>query len=285
MTRIPLLCCFLILVTTAAFATDGVIEINQAKALAGGVTTGDTAGFPASINTSGSYRLTSNLDVRAISGAANLIILSISADDVTIDFNGFAIIGPVVCSGTPTNCVGASIGGRGVVITGSRMALKNGTVQGAGSYGIVAGASTTISNMQVESNGNVGVFGADQLIVENSTVSLNGSNGIYTTGVGSNFAVIRNNVVSGNAGNGIFVGGSAVVQNNTVGGNSSVGIYAFGPSSIVGNTIIANGSYGISNTGGGGHALNVLASNNGGAAQINGGVSMGINVCNGAACP
>ena len=44
-----------------ALAVDGVIEINQARALAGGVTPGDTAGFPVSLNDSGSYRLTSDL--------------------------------------------------------------------------------------------------------------------------------------------------------------------------------------------------------------------------------
>ena len=37
-----------------AYAVDGVIEINQARALAGGVTPGDTAGFPVTISVSGS---------------------------------------------------------------------------------------------------------------------------------------------------------------------------------------------------------------------------------------
>ena len=31
------------------FASDGVIEINQASAIAGGVTPGDTAGFPVTL--------------------------------------------------------------------------------------------------------------------------------------------------------------------------------------------------------------------------------------------
>jgi len=42
-------------------AVDGVIEINQARALAGGP--GDEPGFPVTIYASGSYRLTSNLSV------------------------------------------------------------------------------------------------------------------------------------------------------------------------------------------------------------------------------
>ena len=44
-----------------ALAVDGVIEINQARALAGGVTSGDTPGFPVIIDTAGSYTLTSDL--------------------------------------------------------------------------------------------------------------------------------------------------------------------------------------------------------------------------------
>ena len=45
----------------SAAAVDGVIEINQAKALAGGVTTTDAAGFPVTLDASGSYRLTGDL--------------------------------------------------------------------------------------------------------------------------------------------------------------------------------------------------------------------------------
>lgn len=282
MTRISLLVCFVILVTTAAFATDGVVEINQAKALAGGVTTGDTAGFPVSITLPGSYRLTSNLDVRSISGAANLYILEITSDDVTIDFNGFAIIGPAVCSGTPTSCTGVGTG-RSVTISGARTLLKNGTIQGATFYGIFAGPATTVSNMHVESSGNTGIFGNDRLLVENSTISLNGNLGLYVGG----YSVVRNNVFSQNKLHGISgpASGTAVIQNNIISGNFGAGINAFGPCSIVGNTIVSNSGFGISNGGGGGHALNVLKNNNGAGAQITGGISMGINVCNGAVCP
>ena len=40
------------------YAVEGVIDINQARALAGGVTPGDTPGFPVTVSQSGSYRLT-----------------------------------------------------------------------------------------------------------------------------------------------------------------------------------------------------------------------------------
>ena len=50
--------------TVPAFAADGVIEINQARAKAGGVTPGDTPLFPVTISQPGSYRLTGNSERR-----------------------------------------------------------------------------------------------------------------------------------------------------------------------------------------------------------------------------
>ncbi len=71
-----------------AFAVDGVIEINQARATAGSVTAGDTPGFPVSINATGSYRLTGDLNV-----PAGLDGIDVNSDDVTLDLNGFNIVG------------------------------------------------------------------------------------------------------------------------------------------------------------------------------------------------
>src|SRR5438477_12305218 len=94
----------LTILTTLAFpvyAVDGVVLINQNAALAGNVTPGDTPGFPVTISVSGSYKLSGNLTVPD----ANTSAIQISADYVTIDLNGFSIIGPTVCSGFPvTSC-------------------------------------------------------------------------------------------------------------------------------------------------------------------------------------
>src|SRR5690242_21281609 len=82
-------------------AVDGVVLINQNTALAGNVTPGDTPGFPVTIAAPGSYKLSGNLTVPD----ANTTAIQITADNVTIDLNGFSIIGPVVCSGFPvTSC-------------------------------------------------------------------------------------------------------------------------------------------------------------------------------------
>src|SRR5689334_9768577 len=77
------------------YAVDGVVLFNQASALAGNVTPGDAPGFPVTISVPGSYRLTGNIALTDLS--ANVI--EITADNVTIDLNGFSLIGPVVCTG------------------------------------------------------------------------------------------------------------------------------------------------------------------------------------------
>ena len=58
-------CLFVLLLTGPALAADGVDEINQTSALAGGITPGDAAGFPITLTEPGSYVLTSNLSVPA----------------------------------------------------------------------------------------------------------------------------------------------------------------------------------------------------------------------------
>src|SRR5437016_7141953 len=81
-------------VAMPTWAIDGVILIDQNKAMAGNVTPGDTPGFPVTITLPGSYRLAGNLTVPD----ANTSGIVIAADHVTIDLNGFAILGPVDCS-------------------------------------------------------------------------------------------------------------------------------------------------------------------------------------------
>src|SRR5512139_1391685 len=109
-----------------AAAVDGLILIDQNKALAGNVTPGDAPGFPVSITRSGSYRLSSDLTVPDADTTA--IDVTTTASDVTIDLNGFSIVGPVVCTNTssvanpPTSCApipsSSSLFGPGVGVRG-----------------------------------------------------------------------------------------------------------------------------------------------------------------------
>jgi hypothetical protein len=73
-----------------AFGSEGVIEINQAAALAGGITPSDTPGFPVTLDQPGSYRLTGDL-VHEGPGPAQVIGLVITAEDVSLDLGGFSV--------------------------------------------------------------------------------------------------------------------------------------------------------------------------------------------------
>ena len=87
-----------------ALAVDGVLEINQTCALTG-CFSGDAAGFPVTLSETGSYRLTG---VLTLSDSDETGIL-VTADDVSIDLNGFGIQGPNQCTGG--GAAGGSVGG------------------------------------------------------------------------------------------------------------------------------------------------------------------------------
>ena len=76
-----------------ANASDGVIELNAARAAAGDITPGDAPGSPITISRPGSYRLTGNLGVLTkLNPSATLPnVIEVRANDVSIDLNGFRI--------------------------------------------------------------------------------------------------------------------------------------------------------------------------------------------------
>ncbi len=115
--------------TTTVATTDTTVLIDQAKALAGGVTANDTAGFPITISKAGSYRLASNLVVPA--GVDGIIV---TANDVTLDLNGFSITGPAGCGGTSGSVTCNNIVTNGVRPFGDirRLAVQNGNIGGFG---------------------------------------------------------------------------------------------------------------------------------------------------------
>ncbi len=83
--------------TGGAQAGDGVIEINHAAALAGGVTSYDDPGYPVTIVPGASYRLTSDLRVSSenldvIEGYVPTILgFPSSNGTITLDLNGFSV--------------------------------------------------------------------------------------------------------------------------------------------------------------------------------------------------
>jgi len=72
-----------------AEADDGRVEIDQAAAIAGGVTWADAPGFPVMISEPGRYVLTSDLVIP--SAVTEAIVFGPHAADASIDLNGFEI--------------------------------------------------------------------------------------------------------------------------------------------------------------------------------------------------
>ncbi len=232
-------------------AVDGVIEINQARALAGGVTLGDAPGFPVEIKSPGSYRLTGNLDLTAtppgLAEPEKATAILVSAPDVTIDLNGFTINGPVSCSGAPVSICTPSTGA-GVGINASNqlgVAVMNGTVRGMGSFGLLLGGQSQVEQVRALSNGTSGIDGAGT--VANCTASSNGANGIEKTGTVVNTTAENNGsigidadtVVSCTTHNNVNGIQAKTVANCTARNNTGIGILA---TAAIGCTALSNGT-------------------------------------------
>jgi hypothetical protein len=168
-----------------ALAVDGVVEINQARAKVGAVTPGDTPKFPVTLDHPGSYRLTGNLDVTdatALAGgaAADTTAILVTADNVTLDLNGFTIHGPASCALAPGSTCTSTGSGHGVDGTGHvGTVIRNGTIEGMGSDGIVLGDDASVQKLYSRRNGGDGIFclGVGS-IVDQCRATGNGATGI-----------------------------------------------------------------------------------------------------------
>ena len=121
-----------------AAAGDGQFEINQACAVNSGCFPGDTPGFPVTISFSGSFLLTGNLDLSALS--PDLTAVEVSAPAVTVDLGGFQIVGPGGCTGSGSS-ISCPLGGlgrgvRAVDPAAIAFTLRNGVVRNMTGFGV-----------------------------------------------------------------------------------------------------------------------------------------------------
>lgn len=135
----------------AAMAVDGVIEINQASALAGDITGGDSPGFPVTLDTAGSYRLTGNLSVADPDTHA----IEVTDDSVSIDLNGFRILGP-----------GSAGSGVGVLSSDESTTVRNGTIVDMGDDGLRLANRAVVLGVTATSNGGDGIVVGKDSVVE-----------------------------------------------------------------------------------------------------------------------
>ncbi len=307
----------LLLAAGPTLAVDGVIEINHAAALAGGITTADTSGYPVTLNRAGSYRLTGNLST----SSKNVTAIEITVDDVAIDLNGFAI--GCTFAGLPiAACLPSTGSGVGVtVIDRNRVTVRNGTIREMGGDGVHAGLQSHVQNVGSFDNGGNGIFAEPGSTVSNNLVGDNLGNGISAgsgstvsgntaylntkagLSVGFGATVIgntaRENVESGivtgsgstvsgntayqNGRDGIEVGPGSTVFGNTAYLNTVDGIFALGGSTVHRNTVYSNVLFGLSLISDCSYQENTITNN---GSTVSGGVNLGSNVCNGTTtCP
>lgn len=225
------------------------------------------------ITQTGSYYLTGN--VTSPSGKA---AVRIEASNVTLDLNGFEILGAgtgiVVPFASPATVItvrnGTLRGGGGVGLSGVRLVRVedltiagtpfagvavgddsvvrrvisdgNGTTGALSSYhGISAGARSLISDCMCRSNPGAGISASDGSVVSGCTVSSNGSGGIS---VGTD-GVIAHCTSLNNTATGIYGNSGSVIESCVAGANTGGGISAASGATIRACTARANAGVGI----------------------------------------
>jgi hypothetical protein len=209
-----------------------VIEIAVAGAAHAQTPIGQPGRFPIKISKPGSYRLIGDLQVKGGDGIAVL------TDHVSIDLNGFSIIG---------SNVAASPGENGINATNrSFVSVSHGSVANMSGTGILLGSEGVIREIHADGNGGSGLSCKGDCSISDSTASLNGGDGIL---VASN-SVVSNSITNGNKGVGISSGPNSTATGNTANANSAGGIMGGNIDipchcRIVGNTANDNLSFGI----------------------------------------
>lgn len=243
------------------------VLIDTAAVTAGGITAGDTPGFPATISASGSYKLTSSLSQLS----TTLDGIDITANDVTLDLNGFTVIAGKVCNwaSTGSSCPGSNTGQVLINISGSRVTVKNGNVRGSNGDGIdVTGDQVVLDGVNVSNTGWRGIYSSVSHLpptIANSSVTLSGGSGFLSFAGGQVGGVVRNStfsnnysgmqldqglienvVASYNVAYGISAGGSTI-NHATVFGNGDIGVYS---GRVVRDSVSdQNGNDGFNNSG------------------------------------
>ncbi len=260
-----------------ALAVDGVIEINHAAAVAGGITSADAPGYPVTLVAGASYRLTSDLrtsdgDLTIIEGVVpTLIGFPKSNGAIHLDLNGFNVrcfVAPIAPIGA--NCNGSGIGIDFSAITGA--VIEDGTVRNMGSDGILVGTASRVENVTVLGNGDggggnrAGIRCTGSCEIKDSVASDNDVYGIMT---GLNSAVVDSRVY-GNGSSGIRLGSYSVARTNVVYNNGGAGILDSGYALILGNNVSQNSGFGVDSFVGARYVVgnNTFVGNNSSGAQF-----------------
>ncbi|HPG24555.1 MAG TPA: right-handed parallel beta-helix repeat-containing protein [Myxococcota bacterium] len=267
-----------------AGAVDGVQEVNQTCAVQTGCFSGDSPGFPVTIDgaAGNSYRLTSDLVTPSVNVSGVLVL----ADRITVDLGGFELTrsdcrGQETCPVVP----GIAVAGIGVPqLTGGTTAhevtVRNGVIRGMGGWGVrvderahvhdlaissCAGGISTSAGSRIhdnvsEGNDSVGIVAGRGSTVRDNVARLNGDIGILVdTG-----SILIGNTTHENQGDGLRATGSAVARRNTAILNTGDGLDLGTNATATGNLARSNDGVGI-RAGAGSHLSGNTANTNGGS--------------------
>ena len=196
--------------------------------------------LPYTISESGSYYLVANL-----TGVTGLNGISVQADNVTLDMNGFALVGQaaslqgvVVNPGQQNfsifNGTIRSWGGNGLNVGAANSRVERLRVSNNGGVGLRAGDNSMVSDCAISANGGDGIQVSSFCIVQNNSCYTNGTAGIHATGTGNR---IEANNLTANAGYGILVDGAGnlVIRNNAA--LNTTNDYSIAPGSSYGQLV------------------------------------------------
>lgn len=200
----------------ATMAEEGRHEINQA-CVAVGCFPGDLAGFPVEVKHEGSYVLTSDLDVSGETNPEDVSAIVVSGTQgVTIDLNGFMIVGGTFCVGTPPSSCSPTGTGSGIQSLNNSITIRNGKIFQVGSHCIEAISAIRVENMHLEDCGGNGIkVGQGSFVIDN-VVRRSGGNGVE---VGTS-SIARGNLIHANIGFGLKAPTTATYGQNLISGNS-----------------------------------------------------------------
>ena len=199
------------LASGSAFAVDGVVEINQARAEIGGISDTDTPGFPVTIDQPGSYRLTGNV---VVDGSTNAI--HIVAKHVSIDLNGFSIQGPVICP-NGGNCSQGYVNGADGVKAASGadfLSVRNGSIFGMGGRGLDCNnaEACVADELSITSNAGGGIGAGKEARISNCVIKANSSFGAVL----SFSTIVDSNIFTWNGGQALRLNGDGVTIRNNI---------------------------------------------------------------------
>lgn len=230
--------CALLCVVGAAFTIGGPLdppmgpitptyktltEVEPRIAINAVNTPGD-AGSTFRITEPGSYYLTGN-----VIGVAGKNGIEVAVDNVTIDLNGFQLIG-----------MENSREGICVTATGSRLvSIRNGSVRGWGESGVctVNVSGSVLLELRAWNNAGRGIEAGPSAVIRNCTAQANLLEGITVGNNGS----LSGCTVQENTGAGMVLGNGSVVDGCTSGHNLGVGIIAGTGCTLTSTTVRYNG--------------------------------------------